>query len=140
MDSEKQLCEAILCWITENMLCCEELPPNSVDHQLYLLNKVRICLLPLEFAAGTKRNWAEFGSKVESRILNLLKDSLRTVLDAIADDNLESYRVRITEYSKKIVLSGCPQITTEILYISVLPPTNVGASLNKSSKTCYICY
>ncbi|XP_066162935.1 BTB/POZ domain-containing protein FBL11 isoform X3 [Oryza sativa Japonica Group] len=131
VDSEKQLCEAILCWITENMLCCEELPPNSVDHQLYLLNKVRICLLPLEFAAGTKRNWAEFGSKVESRILNLLKDSLRTVLDAIADDNLESYRVRITEYSKKIVLSGCPQITTEILYISVLPPTNVGASLNK---------
>ncbi|EEE56079.1 hypothetical protein OsJ_04907 [Oryza sativa Japonica Group] len=110
-------------------------------------NFVRICLLPLEFAAGTKRNWAEFGSKVESRILNLLKDSLRTVLDAIADDNLESYRVRITEYSKimhfvalltdedfvlqKIVLSGCPQITTEILYISVLPPTNVGASLNK---------
>ncbi|BAB85324.1 F-box protein-like [Oryza sativa Japonica Group] len=110
--------------------------------------QVRICLLPLEFAAGTKRNWAEFGSKVESRILNLLKDSLRTVLDAIADDNLESYRVRITEYSKimhfvalltdedfvlqKIVLSGCPQITTEILYISVLPPTNVGASLNKS--------
>uniref|UniRef100_A0A0D9YKJ9 Uncharacterized protein n=1 Tax=Oryza glumipatula TaxID=40148 RepID=A0A0D9YKJ9_9ORYZ len=110
-------------------------------------NFVRICLLPLEFAAGTKRNWAEFGSKVESRILNLLKDSLRTVLDAIADDNLESYRVRITEYSKimhfvalltdedfvlqKIVLSGCPQITTEILYISVLPPANVGASLNK---------
>uniref|UniRef100_A0A0D3EZ53 BACK domain-containing protein n=1 Tax=Oryza barthii TaxID=65489 RepID=A0A0D3EZ53_9ORYZ len=131
VDSEKQLCEAILCWITENTRCCEELPPNSVDHQLYLLNKVRICLLPLEFAAGTKRNWAEFRSKVESRILNLLKDSLRTVLDAIADDNLESYRVRITEYSKKIVLSGCPQITTEILYISVLPPANVGASLNK---------
>uniref|UniRef100_I1NVL3 Uncharacterized protein n=1 Tax=Oryza glaberrima TaxID=4538 RepID=I1NVL3_ORYGL len=128
-------------------------PFLTVDRfkSIFLFNpvlQVRICLLPLEFAAGTKRNWAEFGSKVESRILNLLKDSLRTVLDAIADDNLESYRVRITEYSKimhfvalltdedfvlqKIVLSGCPQITTEILYISVLPPANVGASLNKS--------
>uniref|UniRef100_J3L890 Uncharacterized protein n=1 Tax=Oryza brachyantha TaxID=4533 RepID=J3L890_ORYBR len=89
--------------LTVDRQCCEELLPNSVDGELYLLNKVRICLLPLEFAAvltfdffamsirhscflireGTKRNWAEFGSK-------------------------------------KIVLSGCPQITTEILYISVL--------------------
>jgi hypothetical protein len=47
LSSEKQLCEAILCWITENMLCCEELPPNSVDHQLYLLNKVHLSVTHL---------------------------------------------------------------------------------------------
>uniref|UniRef100_A0A0D9VAS6 BACK domain-containing protein n=2 Tax=Leersia perrieri TaxID=77586 RepID=A0A0D9VAS6_9ORYZ len=130
VDSEKQLCKAILCWISENLRCCKKLVPSSVDGQLCLLNKVRICLLPLEFAAGTKRNWTEFGSKVESRILNLLKDGVQTVLDATADDDMESYRIRITEYSKKIVLSGCPQITTELLYMSVLP-TNLDASFKK---------
>ncbi|KAF0893759.1 hypothetical protein E2562_029655 [Oryza meyeriana var. granulata] len=135
VDSEKQLCEAILCWISENLQCCEKLAPNSYG-QLCLLNKVRMCLLPLEFAEGIKRKWGEIGSKVESTILNLLKDSLQTVLDAIADDDLESYRIRITEYSKKIVLSGCPQITTEFLYISVLP-TNLDASFKKRMESSY---
>uniref|UniRef100_A0A453GVH5 Uncharacterized protein n=1 Tax=Aegilops tauschii subsp. strangulata TaxID=200361 RepID=A0A453GVH5_AEGTS len=39
----------------------------------------------------------------------------------VTDDNLDSYRIRLTEYSKKIVLSGCPQLTTQFLYISALP-------------------
>ncbi|KAG2594433.1 hypothetical protein PVAP13_5NG645400 [Panicum virgatum] len=49
------------------------------------------------------------------------EDSLKTLMDAIADGNLEGYCIRITECSKNIVLSGCPQITTAFLYISVLP-------------------
>lgn len=130
MDSEKQLCEGILYWISKNMRPCEQLFPNSIDSQLCLLSKVKTCLLPLGFAAGTKRNWAEFGNTIVCTILNLLKDSLQTLLDAIANDNLESYRIRITEYSKKIVLSGCPQLTTEILYIAVLP-TNLDAAFKR---------
>uniref|UniRef100_A0ACD5XA18 Uncharacterized protein n=1 Tax=Avena sativa TaxID=4498 RepID=A0ACD5XA18_AVESA len=54
-------------------------------------------------------------------ILNLLKDSLQPLLGTIADDKLNSYRIRLTNYSKNVVLSGCPQLTTEFLYISVLP-------------------
>jgi hypothetical protein len=49
---------------------------------------------------GTKRHWFEFGNNIVCTILDLLKDSLKTLLDAIADDNLERYCIRITEYSK----------------------------------------
>ncbi|KAF7026411.1 hypothetical protein CFC21_038519 [Triticum aestivum] len=90
VDSEKQLCEAILSWISASRQSCEQSVSNSADNQLSLLSKVRVCLLPLGFAAVT-------------------------------DDNLDSYRIRLTEYSKKIVLSGCPQLTTQFLYISALP-------------------
>ncbi|VAH86151.1 unnamed protein product [Triticum turgidum subsp. durum] len=90
VDSEKQLCEAILSWVSASRQSCEQSVSNPADNQLSLLSKVRVCLLPLGFAAVT-------------------------------DDNLDSYRIRLTEYSKKIVLSGCPQLTTQFLYISALP-------------------
>ncbi|EMS61585.1 hypothetical protein TRIUR3_08581 [Triticum urartu] len=91
-----------------------------IDIYNFLL-QVRVCLLPLGFAAGTKRNCFEFGNNAVCMILNLLKDSLQTLLYTVTDDNLDSYRIRLTEYSKKIVLSGCPQLTTQFLYISALP-------------------
>ena len=49
---------------------------------------------------GTKRHWFDFGSNTVCTILNLLKDSLKTLMDAIADGNLEGYCIRITECSK----------------------------------------
>ncbi|XP_021312712.1 BTB/POZ domain-containing protein FBL11 isoform X2 [Sorghum bicolor] len=136
LSSEKQLCEAILYWVSENMKTCEQSNPNSVDGHLFLLSKVKICLLPLGFAAGTKRHWFEFGNNIVCTILDLLKDSLKTLLDAIADDNLERYCIRITEYSKNIVLSGCPQVTTAFLYISVLP-TDLDVSFKRRIVSSY---
>ncbi|KAM0854319.1 hypothetical protein ACQ4PT_050505 [Festuca glaucescens] len=121
VDSEKQLCEAILFWLSASIRPYEQLVPNSADSQLFLLSKVRVCLLPLGFAAGIKRNWVEFGNSAVCMILNLLKISFQALLGTDADDSLNSYRIRLTEHSKEIVLSGCPQLTTEILYISVLP-------------------
>ncbi|VAH86150.1 unnamed protein product [Triticum turgidum subsp. durum] len=121
VDSEKQLCEAILSWVSASRQSCEQSVSNPADNQLSLLSKVRVCLLPLGFAAGTKRNCFEFGNNAVCMILNLLKDSLQTLLYTVTDDNLDSYRIRLTEYSKKIVLSGCPQLTTQFLYISALP-------------------
>ncbi|CAL4971944.1 unnamed protein product [Urochloa decumbens] len=137
VDSEKQLCEAILDWVSENMKPCEQPNPNSVDGHLFLLSKVKICLLPLEFATGTKRHWFDFGNNSVCTILNLLKDSFKTLMGAIADGNLEGYCIRITEYSKNIVLSGCPQITTAFLYISVLP-TDLDVSLKRRIVSSYI--
>ncbi|GJN16614.1 hypothetical protein PR202_gb03618 [Eleusine coracana subsp. coracana] len=52
LSSEKQLCEALLYWVSENMKPCEQPNQNTLDGQLCLLSKVKICLLPLEFAAG----------------------------------------------------------------------------------------
>ncbi|CAM0885363.1 unnamed protein product [Alopecurus aequalis] len=121
VDSEKQLCEAILCWVSASIRPCEQLVPNSAHSQLFLLSKVRVCLLPLGFAAGTKRNLVEFGNNAVRMILNLLKGSLQALLSTDADENLNNYRIRLTEHSKKIVLMGSPQLTTEFLYISVLP-------------------
>lgn len=40
LSSEKQLCEAILYWVSENMKTCEQSYPNSVDGHLFLLSKV----------------------------------------------------------------------------------------------------
>ncbi|KAM0849488.1 hypothetical protein ACQ4PT_053708 [Festuca glaucescens] len=136
VDSEKQLCEAILFWLSASIRPYEQLVPNSADSQLFLLSKVRVCLLPLGFAAGIKRNWVEFGNSAVCMILNLLKDSLQALLGTDADDSLNSYRIRITEYSKKIVLSGCPQLTTEFLYISVLP-TDLDAIFKRRLASSY---
>ena len=49
---------------------------------------------------GTKRHWFDIGNNTVCTILNLLKDSLKTLMDAIADGNMEGYCIRITEYSK----------------------------------------
>ncbi|TKW19054.1 hypothetical protein SEVIR_5G472800v4 [Setaria viridis] len=136
VDSEKQLCEAILYWVSENMEPCDRPNSNSVDGHLFLLSKVKICLLPLELATGIKRHWFDFGNNIVCTILNLLKDSLKTLLDAIAGGNLEGYGIRITEYSKNIVLSGCPQITTAFLYISVLP-TDLDVSFKRRIVSSY---
>eukprot|EP00267_Zea_mays_P037223 XP_008674485.1 BTB/POZ domain-containing protein FBL11 isoform X4 [Zea mays] len=137
VDSEKQLCEAILYWVSENMKACEQSNPNSVDGHLFILSKqVKICLLPLGFAAGTMRHWFDFGNKIICTILDLLKDSLKTLLDAVDDGNLDRYCIRITEYSKNIVLSGCPQVTTAFLYISVLP-NDLSVSLKRRIVSSY---
>ncbi|ONM34254.1 ubiquitin-protein ligase [Zea mays] len=155
LSSEKQLCEAILYWVSENMKACEQSNPNSVDGHLFILSKqVKICLLPLGFAAGTMRHWFDFGNKIICTILDLLKDSLKTLLDAVDDGNLDRYCIRITEYSKvihspctlcikdnnfilqNIVLSGCPQVTTAFLYISVLP-NDLSVSLKRRIVSSY---
>lgn len=115
MDSETQLCEAILYWVSASMQPCE-LVPNTSDSQLSLLSKVRVCLLPLGYVAGTRRNWVELGKNM---ILNMLKDRLQGLLGAIADDDMESYRIRITEYSKVFLyyiesssIHGCSESST----------------------------
>jgi hypothetical protein len=48
------------------------------------------------------RHWFDFGNKIICTILDLLKDSLKTLLDAVDDGNLDRYCIRITEYSKVI--------------------------------------
>jgi hypothetical protein len=40
LSSEKQLCEALLYWVSENMKPCEQPNHNRVDGQLCLLSKV----------------------------------------------------------------------------------------------------
>jgi hypothetical protein len=53
---------------------------------------------------GTKIHWLDFGNNIICMVLNLLKNSLQILLDAVTDGTLERYRIRITEYSKVINL------------------------------------
>jgi hypothetical protein len=62
---------------------------------------------------GTKIHWLDFGNNIICMVLNLLKNSLQILLDAVADGTLERYCIRITEYSKVIDLL----LTTSIVLI-----------------------
>ncbi|XP_020680084.1 BTB/POZ domain-containing protein FBL11 isoform X7 [Dendrobium catenatum] len=52
VESEAQLCEALLGWLSHNIEFRECFPINYEDSFYNILKKVRICLLPLDFATG----------------------------------------------------------------------------------------
>ncbi|CAI0407530.1 unnamed protein product [Linum tenue] len=55
------------------------------------------------------------------------------ILDALEHAHMGNVRLRLTEYSKKIDLSGCPQINSALLLLSLLPNSYVmEPSLKKS--------
>ncbi|XP_078169717.1 ubiquitin-protein ligase isoform X4 [Carex rostrata] len=114
--SEKQLCEALIEWISGNT-------ESSSDVSFTLLRKVRSSLLPLSFASGLRRFYSEIGNEAVDAILNTaskLKDLT----------SLNQFKIRITNYSKKLLLSGCPQMSENLLLISLLKP-NTSLSLIK---------
>ena len=79
---------------------------------------------------GTKRHWFDFGSNTVCTILNLLKDSLKTLMDAIADGNMEGYCIRITEYSKVFFC---------IHFDIPRSPVNVRSELGLISSILHVC-
>jgi hypothetical protein len=67
---------------------------------------------------GIKRHWFDFGNNIVSTIINLLKDSLKPLLDAIAGGNLEGYCIRITEYSKVFFCIHFHCTNTVVIHLS----------------------
>uniref|UniRef100_A0A2P2LXB4 BTB/POZ domain-containing protein FBL11 isoform X5 n=1 Tax=Rhizophora mucronata TaxID=61149 RepID=A0A2P2LXB4_RHIMU len=45
-------------------------------------------------------------------------------IDDLGDVDLDPLRIRLTEYAKEVDLSGCPQITSAILLLSMFPPSH----------------
>ncbi|XP_057951529.1 BTB/POZ domain-containing protein FBL11 isoform X2 [Malania oleifera] len=115
VDSEKHLCEAILVWIAANRQCLEDDCTN-------ILKQIHIGLLPLYFSAGKRRcrYFSKFADESIDTILSLTKHPSVSSLNDFGDGVLR-LRIRLTEYSKKLDLSGCPQIIPGILLLSVLP-------------------
>ncbi|XP_073007356.1 BTB/POZ domain-containing protein FBL11 isoform X2 [Typha latifolia] len=121
VDSEKQICEALLHWISDNTKSSECAATYCENDHFDILKKVKVCLLPLGFAAGLRRCFSQFGNEIVSAILALQTDFSSTLRDTISEDKLDSLRIRITEYSEKIVLSGCVHMTIALLFMAVLP-------------------
>ncbi|KAK6944005.1 BTB/Kelch-associated [Dillenia turbinata] len=131
IDSEKHLSEALIVWLAANADRSKRFGSNYEEH-FVILKEIRVSLLPLWFVAGGKRTCPYFsGLAVQSisRILSLLKDpstGYQNVLDFVGDD----LRIRLTEFSEKMNLSGCPQITSAVLLFSLLPRNhNTNSSL-----------
>ncbi|KAI3695746.1 hypothetical protein L1987_78746 [Smallanthus sonchifolius] len=117
VDSEKQLCNILLAWIAANKECC------SVDACITLLNQIRISLLPLWFAAG-KNNYQSLSmcsNESSCGALTLLKQPLTCLMDAQGAGDLLNLKIRLTEFTQRVDLAGCPQITPAILLLSMLP-------------------
>lgn len=86
------------------------------------LEQVRISLLPLSFVAGKRRNcyFSKFADESISSIFDLMKDKQMSPPCPIADDVFDNYRIRLTQYSERIDLSGCIQITPYFLFLSLV--------------------
>jgi hypothetical protein len=136
IDSERHLCEALLNWLENNFQCSKfssKVGENSFD----ILEKVRIGLLPLEFILG--QLWIKIPSIVASFQTTTMFDHIscariKNHFD-IQAGYLESFRLRLTQYSEKLDLSGCQQVTGMMLYFSLFPPGTVDArSFSASSE------
>ncbi|KAL9260819.1 BTB/POZ domain-containing protein [Drosera capensis] len=124
--SERHLCELLLAWISANGQR-DELKNSIESDPSHILKQIRVSLLPLWFAAGKQKCDYFSGLAEESidAISSLLNNPPRGIQKSIAgDDDLNYLRVRITKYSKKLDISSCPQITSGILFLSLLPSSH----------------
>lgn len=100
VDSEKQLCEAILGWIAANKVGFTE------DICIKLLKQIRISLLPLWFAAGknTYESLSVCSNESFYGAISLLKQPFTRCMNANGDDELLNLRIRLSEFTQMFVL------------------------------------
>ncbi|XP_072053144.1 BTB/POZ domain-containing protein FBL11 isoform X2 [Arachis hypogaea] len=104
-----------------------ECQSKDEDNCYEILKQIRLDLLALWFAAG-KRNTSHFRQLAEesiASIFRLLTIPLMGSQDIFGYSDLQHLKIRLTEYSKKVDLSNCPQITPAILLLSLLPSSYI---------------
>ncbi|XVF07718.1 hypothetical protein REPUB_Repub06bG0163800 [Reevesia pubescens] len=134
VDSEKHLSDALLIWLDSNT---EQLERSSKTESEFsdILKQIHISLLPLWFAAGKRSSssFSELANDSVDSIFRLMKVTSAGSINVLGDGDLSHLRIRLTEYSKRVYLSGCPQITSMILLLSLLPNTHsAGLVLRKT--------
>ncbi|KAB1221289.1 BTB/POZ domain-containing protein FBL11 [Morella rubra] len=134
VDSEMHLSDALLVWINASEKQWENFSRHGNDrHSIF--RQIRISLLPLWFAAGKRRSYhfSKLSEESIDSIFKLMNVPTINSMNLVRDGDLHHLRIRLTEYSKKVNLSGCPQITIAILLLSVLPSSySIDPSLRKS--------
>ncbi|XP_062166562.1 BTB/POZ domain-containing protein FBL11 isoform X4 [Alnus glutinosa] len=125
VDSEMCLSEALLVWVDANAEQLENFSRTGDDcHNVF--RQIRISLLPLWYAAGKRRS-CHFSKLFEESIDSIFRLMIVPPpysVNFLGDGDMQHLRIRLTEYSKKVNLSGCPQITLAIMLLSVLPSSH----------------
>ncbi|XP_050380363.1 BTB/POZ domain-containing protein FBL11 isoform X2 [Argentina anserina] len=122
---EMHLADALLNWINAKTATMEG--SNGYENgYTCLLKQVRTTLLPLSFAAEKRSSchFSKFADESINSIFRLLKIPSSTLITTIGDGNLHDLRIRLTKFSKKVKLSKCPQITSQMILLSVLPSSH----------------
>ncbi|KAF4368234.1 hypothetical protein F8388_022867 [Cannabis sativa] len=129
--NEMYLSDALFMWIDANTKDLNITKSNYID----ILKEIRLSLLPLWFAAGKRRNchYAKLVDKSITSVFTLLEISSAGSLSFLEGGDLKDFRIRVTEYSKKVNLSSCPQITSAILFMSLLPTLNCTKSMLRNT-------
>ncbi|CAH1453237.1 unnamed protein product [Lactuca virosa] len=115
VDSEMQLCDALLIWISANK------EQYTEDCYINLLKQIRVTLLPLWFASGKKtyQSLSMCCNESYSGVITLLKQPF--TMDPLQDNELLNLRIRLTELTQRVDVSCCTQMNPAILLLSVLP-------------------
>ncbi|KAL0336990.1 UNVERIFIED_CONTAM: BTB/POZ domain-containing protein FBL11 [Sesamum calycinum] len=130
VDSEKHFADAVLVWLTANTAKSEGWSSNDLCH------KIRTGLLPLWFAAGKRRChfFCKFADKATGAILSLAGHNCTSLTDIFTEGCVSHLRIRLTKYTQKVDVSGCPQITAGLCLLSVLPSCDADWILSKIIK------
>ncbi|XP_057549552.1 BTB/POZ domain-containing protein FBL11 [Amaranthus tricolor] len=142
VDSERHLCDGLLSWLRANMKSLEQTRKaydgESDDSEQMkiithdwtsILEEVHVSLLPLWFIMGNFRcsYFSIIANQSVAAIMKLLTKLSKDQNSIVDARDQRNRKIRLTEYSKKLDLSGCPQITSKDLFVSVLPKTSVGS-------------
>lgn len=137
IDSEKHLFDALLLWVAANA------EQSTKDDCIDIFRQIRISLLPLWFVAGKRscQYFSEFADEGIKGILTLVKQQSSSPMDVLDDGDLSNLRIRLTEFTKRVDLSGCPQMNSAILLLSTLPLSySLDPMLSKRIKQSNINY
>ncbi|PHT70705.1 hypothetical protein T459_25809, partial [Capsicum annuum] len=124
VDSEMHLCDAILLWLAANTKP-SDLLSSTGDSRLEILREIRTGLLSLPFAAGKRRCpfFSKFAERSVVAICSLATSRSFSLADILGGGDCK-LRIRLTEYTKVLDLSGCPQISLPLLLLDMLPSSN----------------
>ncbi|KAL1224338.1 BTB/POZ domain-containing protein FBL11 [Cardamine amara subsp. amara] len=120
--SESHLADALLVWLEADRRM-SDLSESSQDNTINLMQQIRFSLLPLWFIAGRSKShgFSKFADQNIELVLKLMKMSSTCLVDSLTDGPPADLRVRLTEYTEILDLSGCLQLNEAILLLSVLP-------------------
>ncbi|XP_006410814.2 BTB/POZ domain-containing protein FBL11 isoform X2 [Eutrema salsugineum] len=137
--SEMHLADALLVWIDADKRMFN-LSESSKDNIINLMEQVHFSLLPLWFIAGRSKshNFSKFADQSIELVIKLRKMSSKCLVDSLRDGPPADLRVRLTEYSERMDLSGCPQLNEAILLLSLLPRTYFTNSLWRKSLKSFL--
>ncbi|EOA26535.1 hypothetical protein CARUB_v10022592mg [Capsella rubella] len=134
--SEMHLVDALLVWLDADRRM-SGFSESRQDNTTNLMEQVRFSLLPLWFIAGrsNSQGFSKFVDQSMELVIKLIKMPSTYVVDSLTDGPPADLRVRLTEYTEILDLSGCLQVNEASLLLSVLPDSYFTNLMWKKSLT-----